>query len=184
MRESVDRVIDPITGLTDLCENNIKRTVRDFFMLTSRHRKWNSDSYWKSWWKEYQNPTVRIDNSSKNEIIKEIDLKELEGIISEVANGKAPGSSGQSYEMFKHCNKKEKGKLLELFNEILKQGKVPHQWKHARIYPIPKIEDWQGQLEKLRPIALIETGKQIFSKILTRRIDQAVTRCGVLQENN
>jgi hypothetical protein len=39
-------------------------------------------------------------------------------------------------------------------------------------------------LEKLRPIALIETGKRIFSKILTRQIDQAVTRCGILQENN
>src|SRR5581483_9344841 len=39
-------------------------------------------------------------------------------------------------------------------------------------------------MDKLRPIALIETGRRIFSKIITKRMDAVITTNKILQENN
>src|SRR5581483_808520 len=104
--------------------------------------------------------------------------------IKGTANGKASGASEISYEMLKNCGEKEQENFRELLNNILKSGETPEEWKHSRIYPIPKVDDWQGQMDKLRPIALIETGRRILSKIITKRMDTVITANKIIQENN
>jgi hypothetical protein len=165
-------------------EEKVKDLTREHFDQQNRTRKWKLEEYWRNWLEEYKNPMVKIKDKGKNKLLEPISKEELNEVIMGTANGKAPGASEVSYEMLKNCGGKEQECFRNLLNNILKEGKTPKEWKHSRIFPIPKMEDWQGQMDKLRPIALIETGRRIFSKILTKRIDTVITENRILQENN
>jgi hypothetical protein len=144
IREQVDRVNDEITGQLETEEEEVKKLTKEFFERNNRLRNWSTNMFWKNWWKEYEDPMVKIDMKGKNQIAEEITLQEVESAIHNSTNGKAPGPSNQSYEMFKNCSIEEKETIRHIFNNIMQMGEIPEQWKHARIYPIPKISNWQG----------------------------------------
>ena len=52
------------------------------------------------------------------------------------------------------------------------------------IVPIPKTAEFSGNLDQLRPIALLESSRKALSAILTRRLSQAIEKHGVLRGLN
>jgi len=58
--------------------------------------------------------------------------------IAKLPNGKACGPTGISYEMLKHAGTVCIKAITALFNRCLNSSQTPKQWKHSRIYPIPK----------------------------------------------
>jgi hypothetical protein len=81
-----------------------------------------------------------------NLIGQEITINELDIIIKELPNDKAPGPSGIIYEDLKLTGSKYRQQLLNLFNNIITNGTIPLEWKKATIYPIPKLKDWECKL--------------------------------------
>ena len=53
------------------------------------------------------------------------------------------------------------------------------------IYPIPKPGDWNLELNKMRPITLLECPRKLYIKILTNRLSKILSyNKNVLKDNN
>src|SRR5882762_2707477 len=61
---------------------------------------------------------------------------------------------------------------------------MPTAWKKANIILIPKTQDWNKNVDKTRPITLIETLRKVYTKILTNRIESVCRLENILQDNN
>ena len=71
-----------------------------------------------------------------------------------------------------------------LFNGYLKTGLTPTNWKYALLYPIPKPMEWECDVNKTRPIVLLEIFRKVFSKIITGRLSKILTTHKILKGNN
>src|SRR3954469_17700753 len=100
------------------------------------------------------------------------------------AKGKAAGSQGIAYEWIAHLGEREKGNLVEIMNACLIKEDTPIKWKRALISPIPKGKEEEGVLSKLRPIALLEAPRKLFTKILKDRMTEILTEKKILSELN
>ena len=65
----------------------------------------------------------------------------------------APGKDQVCYIMISNLSEAAKGILLELYNRVWKEGKLPESWKEAVIVPIPKPGKDSSNPENYRPIA-------------------------------
>src|SRR5437588_11939034 len=62
---------------------------------------------------------------------------------------------------------------------------IPSSWFKAIIYSIPKPGDWNLNLNKTRPITLLECPRKLYMKILTNRLSNILTSFShILGENN
>ncbi|GES74620.1 RNA-directed DNA polymerase from mobile element jockey-like [Rhizophagus clarus] len=139
----------------------------------------NLTPFWQNIYKEkYKSP------EHQSILTTPITLDELTTTIQSLPNNKAPGSTGITYEFWKHFPKPHYKLLLTLFNNILNTGHIPSAWKEALLYPIPKPEFWNYQLDKTRPIILLETLRKIFVKIITDRLNKFLYSTNALQPNN
>src|SRR6185436_14553448 len=75
--------------------------------------------------------------------------------------------------------------LLKLTNSCLLAQTIPLEWKKAQIYPIPKPDEWNWDINKTRPITLLECARKILFKVLTNRLSSALVKNPyILKENN
>ena len=74
--------------------------------------------------------------------------------------------------------------IVKLFNKILLEERTPNEWKRANIIPIPKTSDWEKNIDKTRPITLMETLRKIFSKAMTNRVEKICRTQNILRGNN
>jgi hypothetical protein len=98
--------------------------------------------------------------------------------IHTLPSEKASGPSLISYEMIKHSSLEMKQQLLLLTNEIIKQEKLPNEYKLANIYPIPKPKPWGCKLVNTQLITLLETARKLMVSILNKRLAK------ILKDNN
>ncbi|GES90236.1 RNA-directed DNA polymerase from mobile element jockey-like [Rhizophagus clarus] len=139
----------------------------------------NLTPFWQQIYKEkYKSP------EHQSILTTIITLDELTTTIQSLPNNKAPGPTGITYEFWKHFPKPHYKLLLTFFNNILNTGFIPSAWKEALLYPIPKPEFWNYQLDKTRPIILLETLRKIFVKIITDRLNKFLSSTKALQPNN
>ena len=64
------------------------------------------------------------------------------------------------------------------------EKQTPKEWKKANIIPIPKTSDWEKNIDKTRPITLMETLRKVFSKAMTDKVKKVCKQHNVLEENN
>ena len=69
-------------------------------------------------------------------------------------------------------------------NICLVQGNIPNKWKVAQIYTIPKGEDWGFELNRVRPIALLEAFRKCVTRIITKRLSAIIKDKNILQGPN
>src|SRR6185295_16547789 len=63
-------------------------------------------------------------------------------------------------------------------------GDILQEWKEATVYPIPKTMEWEYDLNKTRPITLLECARKAFVKILNKRLSKIVEVYKVLKGTN
>ena len=68
-------------------------------------------------------------------------LEELRAVLKNVKNGKAPGPDGIPMELFKCATSGVQRRLLNLLNEICREGKLTDDFKSAIVVPIFKKDD-------------------------------------------
>src|SRR5260364_289177 len=126
----------------------------------------------------------KIEEEWYNQVSNKITLAEWEHALSTTRNNSAPGISGIKYPILKHIGKFTKQFCIDLMSKCLTSGKIPLKWKLGLLYPIPKKEEWNFDLNNVRPIILLETLRKVLSKIIMQRLDQIFKEKGVLNGPN
>ena len=127
-------------------------------------------------WKEQYNPKINIQESWYSNLLVPITIQEIRETIENLPTKKTPGPSNISYEFIKYTTKSLLPYLHHLFNSILTGKKVPQWWKSYNIFPISKKLLWQFNIKETRPIALLDSFRKIFTKILTKRLSNILTK--------
>lgn len=101
----------------------------------------------------------------------------------------APGPSGTSYTVYKHCPKLLSC-LWKILRVVRRRGRIPEIWKVAEGIPIPKEED-SKQVDQFRIISLLCIEAKIFFSIVSNRLstylpknsflDTSVQKGGILR---
>ncbi|GES73345.1 ribonuclease H-like domain-containing protein [Rhizophagus clarus] len=129
-------------------------------------------------------PISSINSSFYDPVISPITINELKEFINKLPLHKSAGNSGIHYEDLKYLHEDVLSLILDLFNNILSTGIIPKDWNHALLYPILKPKDWGSEINNTRPIILLESTRKLFTKILTSRIHQVLSRPNIIQPNN
>ena len=113
-------------------------------------------------------------------IFEEIDNAELEESIQETQSGKATGPSKLKAEEIKLLGKVHQDELRDLFNDFLKERRIPDNINVALLRLLPKTEAGLGNLDKTRPIALMETLTKLYERIIIKRITKKINQHKIL----
>jgi ribonuclease HI len=140
--------------------------------------------YLPSKWQNQYTPRKDIRPEIYHPLLIPITIQEVEEVISNFNNGKAPGPSQIPYEIYKHMTSMGMEEIIEIFNMVLDTGKVPKDWTTSSVVLIPKPKDWEGNLEITRPITLMETLRKIFTKILNDRLAKILSNHQILSQSN
>ena len=99
----------------------------------------------------------------------EIDCDEIKNIISGLNTSKAHGPDNISVNMLKLCIDQLCVPLKIFFDNILKTGVFPDQWKQANVTPVHKKNDKQA-VENYRPISLLPILDIVFERIIVKNL--------------
>jgi hypothetical protein len=92
-------------------------------------------------------------------------------VIGGLKQKKAPGPNGITNEIIKLIFKAIPKTLTLLYNECLKKGIFPDNWKIAKVIPITKPgKEGSEDPSKYRPISLLNTEGKVVEKLLIQRI--------------
>ena len=135
-------------------------------------------------WKNDYLPLTHINNNWYNDLLKPINQEEILNTISNLPNHKAPGPSGISYDLIKGIANEITPFLTSIFNEILTTQQIPKNWKNYNIFSISKKSTWNYNIKETRPIALTDSFRKIFTKILTNRLSTILSSNNILSKSN
>lgn len=182
----IDRIVIKQDGGSEYISTDpaeTKKQVENYYTQAFGKRKSNFQRLSKEWKKEYR-PKDYINSSWFDNLLKQPSNQELDEVLKELPNNKAPGPSGISYEMIKNLKGKGRTTLRKIFSICMIKGKIPNDWKKSNIYPIPKKEEWNARLHNTRPIVLMETVRKCFTKIVTNRLSTTCKSYQILRGPN
>ncbi|UYV65055.1 hypothetical protein LAZ67_3002993 [Cordylochernes scorpioides] len=92
---------------------------------------------------------------------------------------KAPGPDGLGSKCLDLGGPSLQFLLAELFTKCLRMGHFPRQWKEGRLILLPKPSNSAtSQLEKYRPITLMNTRAKVFERCILARLQRLADRHG------
>ena len=111
---------------------------------------------------------------------KQFSAEELDTALRQFTAAKAPGPSQLQAEMFKWLPKEAKQVSLDLLNDCKNAGQFPSHANAGLMWLLPKGEAGKTDLNKTRPIALMETLAKIYERLWYNRIIKVVTERDML----
>ncbi|UYV62403.1 hypothetical protein LAZ67_2000426 [Cordylochernes scorpioides] len=120
--------------------------------------------------------------STHNIFHEKINMKELDYALENTDLNKTPGPDGIHGQMISNLGKNGKEKLLDIFNNSWKTGKLPQDWKTATIIPIKKLDKSADDPKNYRPISLISICCKLMEKIILRRLTYHLDTKNLLPE--
>jgi Reverse transcriptase (RNA-dependent DNA polymerase) len=111
-------------------------------------------------------------------------LEEVEEAVFKAHPWKAPGHDGIPAGVWRHIWPVVKGRVWRLFQCSLDEGRLPHQWKTAKVIPLKKPGKGDYTLAKSwRPISLLPTLGKALEAVIAERISQMAEEHGLLPTN-
>ena len=167
----IDRLIDQDAEGNNyllLDPDDINKKAADTYRYQFRPRNINT-SLLKDIWEQVYTPKPAHPSlySSINEPIDEATWSQTLGNIN---INSAAGNSGIPYTLLTYLPTNYRTLTLQLFNIILTTGQVPNDWKFSTIIPIPKPHKFGYDMTNVRPIALLDVFRKVFTKIITERL--------------
>jgi len=130
--------------------------------------------------KEYDEILTKTEQINQNQTGHILDdsfsFSELRRAIRETKKHSAPGDDGISYEMLQHLSKRSTKILLELYNRVWSEGKMPQDWRHSIVKPVLKAGKDPQAISSYRPISLTSTIGKIMEKLVTNRLTYYVEK--------
>jgi len=133
-------------------------------------------------WGEYfgqllneENPREALVEAEKNHgPIQQIEEKEVAEALKNMKSGKATGPDNIPIEALRACKKGGIAVPTKLFNEILREEKMPKAWRESVIVPIFKGKGDIQDCSNYRGIKLMSHTMKLWERILERRLRQMV----------
>src|SRR5256886_2112437 len=183
---NIDRLIVKKDNKLELIlekEEILRETNKHFRGITDSVVEQNEEL--ENYWKNEYTPREDIDGHIYKSLLEDIGEEEWLDNLRGLSRGKAGGLSKITYEILKESNGEMKELLRNFFNECIRAELMPIDWSKGVIYPIPKPGDWNLNLDKTRPITLLECPRKFFMKILTNRLTKIFTEYwDILGDNN
>ena len=102
--------------------------------------------------------------------------------IKKASPKSAPGPSGLSYFMLQKLTAETTEAIYSRMLELWNTGEFP-LWMHKKLlYPLPKISG-SNEISNIRPIVLIEVLRKLWFKVIIFKVNGALERSKILQEN-
>ncbi|GFY31169.1 putative RNA-directed DNA polymerase from transposon BS [Trichonephila clavipes] len=83
---------------------------------------------------------------------------------------KSPGPDNMHGVRITHLGPRGTQRLLDIFNQSCKSGRLPHEWKRATIIPIRKSGKVLSSPESYRSVALTSIPCKIMERMMLRRL--------------
>jgi exonuclease III/ribonuclease HI len=124
-----------------------------------------------------------IEFSSNTEDVYNIDitLNELLWALDK-GRGASTGPDLIGYPLLQHLPLSVKSILLELLNNIWRNGEFPTSWRNAVVVPIPKSNCHESGPDTFRPISLTSCLAKLFERIINRRLITELESSGRLDK--
>ncbi|UYV63814.1 hypothetical protein LAZ67_2005741 [Cordylochernes scorpioides] len=135
-------------------------------------KKANWNLYQQNTNEDFRKTPTRIKDLEQNWIsFKNTIIKAAKVSIPRENNdlNKTPGPDGIHGQMISNLGKNGKERLLDIFNNSWKTGKLPQDWKTATIIPIKKLDKSADDPKNYRPISLTSICSKLMEKIILRR---------------
>ena len=97
-------------------------------------------------------------------------LDEFNHAIDTLKRNKASGTDEPITELFKNIQPHNKAKLLDLYNQIYDEERIPDHFNEALVVQIHKPGEIPEHFANYRPIAFLNTTYKIFAKMLQERL--------------
>lgn len=162
-------------------DNNILRddgTMTDNYeegrrlILDHNFRKYGDEEY------QFKNET-----SQDNIYNSDIDIGEVEKIVSEIKNNKAPGYDEFTGELIKAVFNMNKDLFVDILNTIRKTSKFPDLWKRTVVVLIPKENKDLHYRENYRPVSLLPVWGKVLDKLITNKLMSYLEDNSILNSN-
>ncbi|CAB5321247.1 unnamed protein product [Rhizophagus irregularis] len=136
-------------------------------------------------WRDiYKSENNSIDPSFWSCLEQTITTDDIIKVLPTLSKKKAPGPSKITNEDLIHLDRYALTILKDFFNLCIKLDLIPAKWKEALIFPIPKPTDWNCRLNNTRPITLLETPRKLMVTLISRKINDVLSKQDILQPNN
>ena len=96
-------------------------------------------------------------------------MEELEVALSRLKRHRAGGKTGILPELLLCGGPVLRGRLLQLMQDIWRDGEVVADWKDAEIVPVPKKGDLQS-CDNWRGISLLDVVGKLFARVIQERL--------------
>ncbi|UYV68203.1 hypothetical protein LAZ67_5003376, partial [Cordylochernes scorpioides] len=169
--EDIDRVVLLLTSiLQSACDS-------------SMGRRSNTTRPSKPWWtpelSRIRRPHPQRNTISAHSYGPEFKPWEVLRAIHRCGKRKAPGPNGLGSKCLDLGGPSLQFLLAELFTKCLRMGHFPRQWKEGRLILLPKPSNSAtSQLEKYRPITLLNTMAKVFERCILARLQRLADRHG------
>lgn len=109
-------------------------------------------------------------------------MEELVAVLHKAKEGKAPGEDRIPVEFYKNAPVSLLERLLDIFNDIYKGGKMPVCFKKSIIFPLHKKGD-RKDAGNYRGISFVDSVVKVYTNILLNRLHKWLERENILHEN-
>ena len=126
---------------------------------------------------------IRTSMPMTTEDNEQFTVQEVANVIQGLSNRKASGEDGTPNEVWKGLVEILPKYLTAIYNKCLKEGVFPVRWKKAKIVPIVNPgKEGSNEVDKFRPISLLNTRGKVLEKLLINRINHHVYSIGYMNE--
>lgn len=133
---------------------------------------------------QFFSPLQGIQRDIYDGLMDPADEEEFASALSCLSKGKAPGPSGLEAELIQRASQKAKDLLRRILNAFIHAGRVPSYLTRGRVVLIPKVDNWKGQLSKLRPICLLEVAVKLMNGVVFGRLQKMIWENDLLKGLN
>lgn len=134
---------------------------------------------WRSYFEELLNEENAREQLEEENPVEgpenEIMHKEIEQVLGQMKNNKAPGPSGMTAEMLKILDQDGTVWLHTILNDFMKQERLPDDLKASEIITLYKQKGDVLECGSYRGIKLLEIGLKVYERVIERRLRQQVT---------
>ena len=194
MSKHIDSILDNRMDSSDVLkyiikDNHIHTEPDEIKTLIQNHyEKIFSNESQRIHDQEWQNDLKPLDFINENiwrHVLNQVTPEELTAVIRKLPKNKSPGPSGITYDDFSILLNSENliKDLCDMINWCYRTKQIPDAARLSTIINLPK-EEYKGNMDKLRPITLLETFRKLLSFIITKRITKIIDKHDLLKGYN
>lgn len=125
--------------------------------------------------------TITWSNEEETEDMEEFTMDELITVLIRLKKKKAPGLDGITPEILKIVIETIPEYVLEVFNQILRTGKFPDEWKVGKVVLLLKPGKPNLEPSSYRPLCLLDTYGKFLESMLVNKLNIELGNDGLSQ---